>query len=515
MHRCTALTVLLVLLLGPAQESRAQPAVTDGKVPCENGQAGPYFCRNVDLLSFLPISAIGGADTSEVADSWGWNDPKTGREYAVVARNDATSFVDISSPENPVFLGELLSHSAVPDWPSQRDVKVIGNYALVVSEVHDHGMQVFDLTQLRDVQDPPARFEETAHYDQFSAAHNLAVNEKTDFVFVLGAHGGISCNGGLHMVDMENPTQPAFAGCFSDPNTGRAFSDATGYTHDAQCVIYQGPDLDYQGREICFGSNETALSIADVTDKENPVSVAIGTYPDSVYTHQGWLTDDQRYFLLGDELDELQDPDVDRTRTIIFDLEDLDAPEVLTTFTNTTPSIDHNVYVQGDRAYEANYTSGLRILDISDISSPREVAFFDTFPADDQPKFAGAWSNYPFFESGIVIVSSIGEGLFVLEPEPPEPIDPEEPPETFGLLPPAPNPFTGRTTLKLDLPTEQPVIVVVYDMLGRRVAVLQDGPLPAGTHPLSMRADGLSSGTYVVRAAGEEASDTQLVTLME
>ena len=511
MHRCIALIVLLTLPLGTTWGSRAQTPVTGGKVSCENGQAGPYPCRNVDLLSFLPISAIGGADTTEVADIWGWTDPETGREYALVARNDATSFVDVSNPQNPVFLGELPSHTSTNPLPSQRDVKVFGNYALVVSEVHGHGMQVFDLTQLRNVQDPPVKFEETVHYDQFSAAHNLAVNEETGFAYVLGAHGGISCSGGLHMIDMENPTQPEFAGCFADPNTGRAFSDATGYTHDAQCVVYRGPDPDYQGREICFSSNETALSIADVTDKQNPVSISTGTYPNSVYTHQGWLTESQRYFLLGDELDERRDPDIDRTRTIIFDLQDLDDPEVLTAFTNTTPSIDHNIYVQDDRAYEANYTSGLRVLDISNISSPREVAFFDTFPAHNRAKFAGAWSNYPFFESGIVIVSSIGEGLFVLDPNE----SPNEPPGSFALRPPAPNPFYRRTTLKLALPAEQPVTIAVYDLLGRRVAVLQDGPLPAGTHPFTLQAGRLSSGTYVVHAAGQEAFDTQLVTLIE
>ena len=60
-------------------------------------------------------------------------------------------------------------------------------------------------------------------------------------------------------------------------------------SHDAQCVIYRGPDEDYQGREICFGADETALSIADVTDRENPVAIARGDYPNVGYAHQGCL----------------------------------------------------------------------------------------------------------------------------------------------------------------------------------------------------------------------------------
>ena len=99
------------------------------------------------------------------------------------------------------------------------------------------------------------------------------------------------------MIDLKDPANPVFAGCFSDGSTGRR---GTGYSHDAQCVVYRGPDADYVGHEICLGSNETALSIADVTNKEAPYSISIATYPNVAYAHQGWLTDDHRYFYLND-----------------------------------------------------------------------------------------------------------------------------------------------------------------------------------------------------------------------
>ena len=94
----------------------------------------------------------------------------------------------------------------------------------------------------------------------------------------------------------------------------------------------------------------------------------------------------------------------------------LDDPVIITEYYGTSMATDHNLYVHQNYAFEANYTSGLRIIELEDIHSPPEVAYFDTYPASDGPGFRGAWSVYPFFESGTVVVSSIDEGLFVLQP---------------------------------------------------------------------------------------------------
>ena len=65
--------------------------------------------------------------------------------------------------------------------------------------------------------------------------------------------------------------------------------------------------------------------------------------------------------------------------------------------------------------YQSNYVSGLRILDISDRENPEVVSFFDTTPGSPEgPGFGGSWSNYPFFESGIIVVTSRTEGVFIL-----------------------------------------------------------------------------------------------------
>jgi len=391
-------------------------ALTGEERRCSGGTVTEFTCEGVDLQSFLPIQDIGGERGIELNDIWGWTDPQTGTEYALVGRTDGTAFVDVSDPTNPVFVGELplTDDARINSW---RDIKVYEDHAFVVADnAGDHGMQIFDLTQLRDVNanEMPVTFEETALYEQVNSVHNVVINEESGYAYAVGSSGGgQTCGGGLHMINVQDPTNPTFEGCFADRSTGRS---GTGYTHDAQCVTYDGPDQEYQGREICVGANETALSVADVTDKDDPTAISTASYPDHAYVHQGWFTEDQRYFYQNDELDELQGK-AEQTRTLIWDMSDLDNPTLVDELMLPEESTDHNLYVEGDRMYQSNYKSGLRILDVSDPENPTEIAHFDTQPfGENDPGFQGSWSNYPYFESGIIVVSSIGEGLFVLTP---------------------------------------------------------------------------------------------------
>ena len=389
------------------------PAINGGEVACADGGAAGYECDHVDLLSFVPWAELGAGRGARLNDVWGWTDPLDGREYALVGRMDGTAFVDVTDPYNPRYLGNLAmtEGSRANSW---RDMKVFRDHAFVVADgAGQHGMQIFDLTELRDVTEPQ-EFEATAMYTGIASSHNIAINEETGFAYLVGSSdGGETCGGGSHMVDINDPLNPVFAGCFAHPNTGRR---NTGNSHDTQCVIYHGPDEDYAGREICVNSNETALSIADVTDKDNPIAVAAADYPNVAYAHQGWLTEDHRYFYSNDELDEVGGL-VDATRTLIWDLADLDDPLLLSEYMNPTRATDHNMYVKGDRLYMSNNRAGLRVLDISDPENPVELGYFDTTPwSADEAGFDGTWSVYPYFESGSVLLSSRREGLFIVRP---------------------------------------------------------------------------------------------------
>lgn len=366
------------------------------QTPCSNGSAGPYPCNGYDLISHLDLTTLNAGSGN---DSWGWTDPIDGKEYALIGLNNGTTFIDISQPSSPVYLGKLPTHTSNSQW---RDIKVYGNYAFIVSEAGGHGMQVFDLTNLRTVNNPPIVFSEDAHYSGFGSAHNIVINPNQPFAYAVGTQ---TFNGGPHVVDISDPLNPVFAGGYGNDS----------YTHDAQVITYNGPDTDYIGKEIYIGSNETEVVILDVTDKTNILNISNFSYSNSGYTHQAWLTEDHTYLLLGDEFDEIQFGF--NTRTIILDFTDLDNPTFHTDYLANTSSIDHNGYTKDDHFYLASYTAGLRVIDITDISNQNftEIGFFDTFPLNDDLGFSGLWNVYPYFDSGNIVLSDINTGFYLVK----------------------------------------------------------------------------------------------------
>ena len=372
--------------------------------PCIAGlAAGTYPCQNIHLLSYLPLQEIGGGNGNDI---WGWTDPATRQEIVIMGRSNGTAFIDISDPQQPRYLANLPTAANTSSW---RDIKVHQNHAYIVADYAGiHAMQIVDLTQLRNITAPPVTLTATVNYTSLQSAHNIAINDATQRGYVVGIpYGPNRCDGGLHILDLSTPASPQFAGCYT----------ADGYVHDTQCVLYTGPDSAHQGQEICFNASVSAFSIVDVTDAANPSQLSTQSYTGVRYAHQGWLTDDQRYFLLDDEGDESTASPY--AKTYIWDVSDLENPQLIGTHLATEPGIDHNLYIRDDLVYQSNYRTGLRVLSLENVAAGQltEVAYFDTFPqtAVDEVAYNGAWSSYPFFQSGSIAVSTIEHGLFVLQ----------------------------------------------------------------------------------------------------
>jgi len=434
--------------------------------------SGPDKVYKLELLSTMDLSekGISSAPSGDICanDIWGWTDPDTNKEYAILGLRNKTSFIDVSDPKNPVHLADLKGKTSSSNW---RDIKVYKNFAFIVSEASNHGLQIFDLTKLRNLDGASVREYESEdfHYARFGNAHNIVINEQTGFAYAVGATQTTgdfrACDFSLHAINIQDPTSPSFAGCISaniaagNPPTApiinpsenknsvlnenptfkeciemKAQTESTElrpmhddndvcgkyYTHDAQCVVYDGPDVEHKGKEICIVSNgpvgrlesrdfdPDSFHIIDVSDKSSPK--LLDTYvitENAGYAHQGWLTKDHQFFIANDELDEKEKGEPN-TRTIVIDVRDLDDVKHHMYFRHNSRSIDHNLYVKGDRVYHANYNSGLMIYDISGIAD-REYNFLAQYDTNtsNSAVFEGMWSNYPYFESGTIIASKI------------------------------------------------------------------------------------------------------------
>ncbi len=367
---------------------------------------------------------------SFLSDIWGWTSPDTGDEYALVGTTSGMAFVRITDPTTPEYLGIVPTTNPNTLFNFWWDVKTYNNHAYWTTEVRDAGIAIFDLTRLDSLAEVPAGtvLVENARYsgDGYRAAHNISINEASGRAYLTGVTKDLAADPGftqegMVILDLTDPLAPVEVGQVLNIDS-----------HDAQAVTYSGPDTDYAGREIAivFNGGDRQVGIYDVTNPGAVVEVSTTTYPGASFTHQGWMTEDHQYLLVGDEGDELdglsdpQNPDLpDTARTYIFDITDLDAPALIGTFDSPAASIDHNLFVKGDTVYQAHYTAGVRVLDAGDVANGvlTEIAHMDTEPRIPNNHmnqniniFVGPWGVFPFFDSGSIIASDGLNGLIIM-----------------------------------------------------------------------------------------------------
>lgn len=415
-------------------------------VDCVAGMAGPFHCNNVDLLDVAPTAGFGGGHGS---DSWGWTDDD-GTEYVIVTSGVGTGFFRLAEDGTAGYLGTA-ERTDTADRILWNDVKVVNDHAYISSEDNAFGLQVVDLNAVAELPEIPLGtgrgVVEQAGAVEGDGAHNVVGFEERGIVAMSLTRDEVCGNDVIFYDVSETPADPQRLGCV-DVN-------ASNGSHDTQCVTYRGPDDDFNGTnhpeglasDICImfqeGSGVFVYDVSEITRDRLPDGEATMLtrfeYEDVAYTHQGWLTDDHRWVIFGDELDEsgaLGSGANLNTATYYIDLEDLDVgaavaaspvpganSDLVGEWNNpNTFAIDHNMYVVGDLVYQANYGAGLRVLRFSDESLEaggegafEEVAYFDTYPGPGPAEFYGAWNTYPFFESGRIVLSDFQSGLLILD----------------------------------------------------------------------------------------------------
>lgn len=390
------LTVPAVVLLALASPCRLLAQGT-----CINRVEDPdvaYASKGITLLGQISLQDFGDTRAS---DMWGYVSP-SGREYALIGLQNSFSFVEVTDPSNPVIVAQIMGPESC--W---RDIKVYREYAYGVADSTGEGIYIYDLT---GIDDGVVTLATISTVDNFRDSHNIAINPDSGFAYPCISN--ITPFGaGLVALDLKDPLNPQVAGLWLVSSPG--IIDV----HDALIVNYT--EGVYAGREVAFVfAEQDALWIVDVTDKSNMFTLSSFRYDTVAYCHQGWLSEDRRYLFVDDELDEI-DELVPTTTTYVFDVQDLEKPELVRTFTTGLTSSDHNLMVRGALLYEANYSSGLRVFNISDIDNITEVGFFDTYPENDDVGAGGdgvgAWQVYTAMPSGIVMVSDRSRGLFIFD----------------------------------------------------------------------------------------------------
>lgn len=327
----------------------------------------------------LNMELVGERDYStEVNDIWAWVAPD-GTEYALVGTRVGVSIVSLADPSQPTEVAFVNGPSST--W---RDVKTWENYAYVSNETGG-GIQIIDLAGL------PANVRDTfwrtsVEADTLNNIHNLYI-DSLGFAYVAGSN---LFRGGPFMVDLnDNPWNPTAAGPISDI-----------YAHD----IYVRGDLAYSS-ELYRGQ----MAIYDISDKKMPILLGTQQTPRN-FTHNIWLSDDGNVAFTTDE--RFTAP------VTAYDVSDPTNIRELDRFrpaaTLAQGNIPHNVHVWRDWLILSYYGDGGIIVDASRPTNLVEVGNFDTFFTPGE--FVGAWGAYPYLPSGLVLVSDISNGLFVLQP---------------------------------------------------------------------------------------------------
>jgi choice-of-anchor B domain-containing protein len=413
---------------------------------CTNGHAKvaniTYQCNNLDVTGHLSHDDLGSlyVDPKRIGSSI-WGVTVDGREYVAIGQSDGAAFAQIvgkgwwnyvpyfGKKEGTLdYLGRVnVPEGSVPAiW---KEIKSFKHYAIIGSEAVGHGIQLFDLRQLHALRKNPLStqnkvFPATSHFTDLplGRSHNVLSSPSSDTILAVGAQPRTDeCLGGLIFIDASDPLNLKRKG---------KCANLDGYVHDAQCLIYHGPDDKYEGKEICYAYDENSLAIFDITDKSNASIISNTTYPGASYTHQGWVLDEnnQEFLLMDDEKDEqlLSDNSPDgRATTLIWNITSLENPIHSGEFKSEVVSIDHNQYIAKGFSYQSNYMAGLRILDVSSVpvdptgKGVKEVAFFDVFPEDDEAprtEFMGTWANTGgWFKSGHIAVNTYDRGVFVVK----------------------------------------------------------------------------------------------------
>ena len=324
---------------------------------------------NINLLfnwsdSTLPINSLGGSYT----DVYGV--AINGGEYAVIGSTMGAHIIDVTNPSQSyeaafvpgAFQGSLVTH---------RDYFHMDNYLYAVCDQGSSTLQIIDLSNLPN--------SVTVIYDTdslISTTHNIFIDTLNKKLYTTSGK----------VFDISDPINPSFL-----------FHMGFFY-HD----LYVENDTGYFN---CFSNG---LQIYEMTANSPQYLGSLTSYPDQGTNHSGWKKDS--IYIMADENGGLS--------LKVIDVSDLNNLQVIALFNSgvlPSPAVPHNLIIRDNFVYVSYYCDGLQVFDISNPNNPIKAGYYDTYPSIYCSGFKGNWGVDPQLPSGIILVSDVQSGLFVLE----------------------------------------------------------------------------------------------------
>jgi choice-of-anchor B domain-containing protein len=429
---------------------------------------------NVTLLSHFNDPNLQVVDGDQVwSDVTGWKDTIKNREYMIAGSTDSLYFFDITDPTQMIKCDVEFGHSRNA---INRDYETYDHYVYCVSDKTSPtgSLQIFDLQYL------PDSVHKVYDNDTFSVnTHTIFIEVKTSKMYLCGNHYKPAGNRSMAIFSLLNPENPTFLGEL-DRTKG------CGYTHE---VFVQNDTA------FCSCAN-SGLYIFDLRDPQQTVLIGsiLPPYPGNGYNHSSWLDSTGKYLMFTDENQ--------GSPIKVFDISDIESPDLVTYFNSHTNALPHNAYWKGRFAYASSYEDGVYIYDMKNPESlsannkPPIAGFYDTYTKNQSGVyngFHGCWGVWPFLPSGVILASDISEGLFVLQPS--STLATNEWQQNILRTTIFPNPFTSNISVEMQTHKPETVILSIFTVEGKKMfettKQLQSGENKIELNELGSLAEGL------------------------
>lgn len=427
-----------------------------------------------------------GGGSNRYSALWGYTAPN-GREYAILGCYDGTAFIDITDSAN-IREVDFVPTPSTGSGNGWREMKFVGHYAYVVSELTNSGIQIMDLQYLPDSVRYVGKYVMPGH----TTTHSVSTDGV--YLYLNGVNTSFVPMGGTAILSLANPEAPVKIGQWSSK-----------YVHDSRIIN----DTIYAS---CINAGE--INIINATNKATPVTVKTFQTTPNPFTHNSARTVDRNFLYTTDETS------TPNGKLKIWNISNLNNVTFVRNWlpTNISTAIVHNVEIYGNLAVIAHYTAGIRVLNITDPQNPVEIAWYDTYPSNNSSNFAGCWGIY-MFPSGKIIASDMQTGLYVVKVTnlTSTGSNGTNIPEKYSLSQNYPNPFNPTTKINFSLPKNSNVSLKIYNMIGKEVATAINDRRDAGNYEFTMDAAtyGLSSGTYFYTLTTDGFTETKKMMLVK